>query len=318
MEITAKLVKDLRDQTGAGMMKCKEALAACNGNLEEAVDYLRKKGLASADKKSGRATSQGLILPLSSADHKVTILCEVNCETDFVARNDKFQTFINAVGQIVLNNPCVKTVADLDAAKLPDGQTVEEARKTLIATIGENISLGRFERFEIAGHGVFDTYLHNEGTLGVLVQLECSSAALGASEDAKNVAHDIALQAAAMKARFVSRHDVPAATIKREQEVIKGQIQNDEKNKGKPESILAKIIDGRLDKFFKEFCLVEQTFIKDDSKTINDLLTEVGKKHGGTVTVKLFRRWAIGEAPEESAAAPATQEAACCASCCAS
>lgn len=319
MEISAKSVKNLRDQTGAGMMKCKDALVACNGNFEEAVDYLRKKGLASADKKSGRATCQGVILPFLSADGKKAVLCEVNCETDFVAQNEKFKFFVDAVGQAILTNPSATSAEQIETLKLADGQTVGEARKTLIATIGENISIGRCEHFQIPAEGLFDTYVHNDGLLTVLVQVSCSNAAMAGDEELRRIAHEIALQITVSKPDYVSRAEVPADVIARERAVIKGQIENSEKERNKPESILAKIIDGRLDKYFKEICLIEQDNVKDDTQVIGDLLQEYSKKHNGTASIKLFRRWAVGESAATDSSAPCpAPEGDCCSSCCCS
>jgi len=298
MEISAEMVKSLREKTGAGMMKCKEALIACNGNTEEAIDYLRKKGLASADGKAGRAASQGLIASSLSEDKRVASIIEVNCETDFVARNENFRNFVTTLSDFLLREKNIKDVEGLSNATLPSGQAVDETRKALIAKIGENIVIGRCERLEIPSgkHGVIDAYIHGEGTLGVLVSVECSDATAAKHDDLKSFAHEIALQVAAMKPWFVTRNDVPQAVLNREKDVILGQIKNDPKNANKPDNILEKIVTGRLDKFYKERCLIEQTSIRDENMTISKLLGDISKKLGCEVKITGFRRWAVGEA----------------------
>lgn len=312
MNITAKQVSDLREKTGAGMMKCKEALVECQGDFEKAVDFLRKKGLVSAANKSDRATSQGLVFMTTAPDFTTAAMLELNCETDFVARNEQFGALGKGMVQQVLTNKAIKTVADLDAAKLASGQTVEDGRKLLIAKIGENMTVSRFERFEIpAGKfGSYDTYIHGEGTLGVMVMIETGDAKSASCADVRAFAHDVALQVAAMKPLFVNRSEVPAAVVAREKDVILGQIKNDPKNANKPENVVAKITEGRIDKYYKENCLEEQMYIKDDTKSIKALGEEIGKKIGTTVRVAMFRRWTIGE----KAAAPAA-ETACCGTC---
>lgn len=301
MQITATMVKDLRDKTGAGMMKCKEALKECNGNLEEAIDFLRKKGLASADKRSGRATSQGLVIPLTSENRKQAAILEINCETDFVARNEKFVAFADKIAQTVLNSNNIKTVKDLEEATI-DGQSGEEFRKSMVANTGENITYGRVERFEIPAdkHGIFDAYVHGEGTIGVLVQLSTDSEEAAKSPETLDLAHEIALQAAAMKPLHTTREEVSTDALAREKDVILGQIKNDPKNANKPEEIVNKIVEGRLAKYYKEYCLLEQSYVKDDSKSISDLTDELSKKLGAKVNLITFRRWALGEAGAEN------------------
>jgi elongation factor Ts len=297
MEIKAGVVQKLREQTGAGMMKCKEALATCNGDFEQAVDYLRKKGLASAENKASRATSQGLVHAVVSADRQQAAIVEVNCETDFVARNDHYRGFVNGLADLVLNNKTVKTPADTASFQM-GGQSLDEARKALIAKTGENVTISRCESIALQGHGVCDAYIHGEGTLAVVVVAECANENGAKHDDLKTFAHEVALQIAAMKPAFIVRTDVSQDVIDRERDVVLGQIKNDPKNANKPENIMVKIVDGRLDKYFKERCLMEQLFIRDDTKTILDLANELGKKLGGEVKVTSFRRWGVGEAPQ--------------------
>ncbi|GAB4274798.1 MAG: translation elongation factor Ts [Candidatus Rifleibacteriota bacterium] len=311
MQITAQMVKDLREKTGAGMMKCKEALVECKGNFEEAVDFLRKKGLASADKRSGRATSQGLVLPLTTEDRRTAVILEINCETDFVARNDNFVAFADKVAKTALNNASIKTVEDLEKAAI-DGQTGDELRKGMVANTGENITFGRIERFEIpaGNYGLFDTYVHGDGNIGVLVQLATENEAAAKNPDTIALAHEIALQAAAMKPLYTTPREVPTEHLAREKDIILGQIKNDPKNANKPEDIINKIVEGRLAKYYKEYCLVEQAYVKDDSKTIQDLCDELSKKLGAKISIVTFRRWALGEANAENTPAEKSAEAA--------
>ena len=313
MEISAKMVSELREKTGAGMMKCKEALKVCNCSMEEAVDYLRKKGLASADGKADRKASQGLVTLMVSGDKRAASILEVNCETDFVAKNDNFVAFAKTLGEIQLNNKNIQSPADLAAQKTKDGQPVDEVRKLLISKINENMVIGRTDRLEIAAghHGIIDMYVHGDkeitktgkvgdhqfgvGAIGVLIAVEATNPDAVKHDDLHTFAHEVALQACAMKARFLSRDQIATDVLNREKDVILGQIKEDPKNASKPESVLAKIVEGRLDKFFKERCLLEQVYVKDDTKTIKDLMADVAKKMGGEVKITTFRRWALGE-----------------------
>lgn len=357
MQITAQMVKDLREKTGAGMMKCKEALADCNGNIEEAVDFLRKKGLASADKRSGRTTSQGLVIPLTTADKRVAAIVEVNSETDFVARNDDFVAFANKIAQLVLNNPSVKTAEDLEKLKV-DGQSFDEFRKLMISKTGENISISRAEHLEFAPgtYGIFDCYIHGEGSIGVLVQASTDSEAAAKNPELAHMAHEVALQAAAMNPMALSSNDIPQEVKTRELSVAfektkaeliaksvnkalekekinpahvdsedhmksnieKGWITQEVVDKAREiiktvsassaanqdDKKIHSIAEGRLNKYFKENCLLEQAYVKDDKKSITDLAHDVSKKIGAKIELVTFRRWARGGA----AAAEAQQE----------
>lgn len=311
MQITAQLVKELRDKTGAGMMKCKEALAECKGNLEEAIDLLRKKGLASADKRSGRATSQGLIVPVFTEDRRKAAIIEVNCETDFVARNDDFVTFANKLAQTLLKTPGIKSAEEFEKANI-DGQSVDEFRKNMIAKTGENISINRAEHFEFAAgnHGIFEGYVHGDGNIAVLVQVASESEAAAKNPEVLHFAHEAALQAAAMKPIYTYPKEVPTEILAREREVILGQIKNDPKNANKPEDIMNKIVEGRLGKYYQENCLNEQSYVKDDSKTIANLASELSTRIGSKISLVTFRRWATGEAPAETTPVENASEAA--------
>lgn len=297
--ITAQLVKELRDKTGAGMMKCKEALKDCNGNIEEAIDYLRKKGLATADKRSGRATSQGLVVPFLSEDKTKAGMVEVNCETDFVAKTDDFINFANKLAKLVLDNPSIKTVEDLEKMTI-DGESVDDARKNMIAKTGENVTLNRAEHIAIpAGkHGILDSYVHGDGAIGVVVEFHANEAGKLNNEKAIEIIHNIALQAAAMKPSYTYTEDVPVEVLNRERDVILGQLKNDPKNANKPEEIVNKIVEGRLAKYCEENCLNNQSFFLDDNKKISDLVKEITQEIGTEATLVGFRRWARGEATE--------------------
>ncbi|MBF0500322.1 MAG: elongation factor Ts [Candidatus Riflebacteria bacterium] len=314
MTISAEMVRELREKTGAGMMKCKEALKDCNGDLEKAVDHLRKKGLASADGKSGRATSQGLVMVALSSDQRTAAVMEINCETDFVARNEQFREFAQSVINVALANKGIHSVADLELASLSGGQKIEEARKALIAKFGENMKFGRVDRLEIPSgkHGILDTYIHGEGSIGVVVQVECENPKGVQAPEIKSFAHEVALQVAAMKPQYVNRSEVAPDVVAREKDVVMGQIKNDPKNAGKPENIMQKIVEGRIDKFYKESCLAEQLYVKDDSKTILALSEEIGKKIGTKVMVTAFRRWMVGE---KTASPVAHAETSCACAC---
>lgn len=305
------MVKELREKTGAGMMKCKEALNETNGNMEDAIDYLRKKGLASADKRSGRATSQGLVVPVISADKREAAIVEVNCETDFVAKTDDFINFANRLAELVLANKNVKTIADLEKLTV-DGMGVDEFRKTVIAKTGENITLGRAEHLSVkeGTYGLFDKYVHNNGAIGVLVQATTTTAEAATAEATIKTLHNIALQTASMKPLYTYREEVPVEVFNRETEVIRGQLANDPKNANKPEAVVNKIIEGRLNKYCEENCLVNQAFFLDEKKTITNLLEEVNKEVKAEVTLVTFRRWARGEATQTTTTETATEAGA--------
>lgn len=298
MEITAKMVSELREKTGAGMMKCKEALIACNGNMEEAIEYLRKKGLASADSKAGRTASQGLVLAKVSDDRKVGVLLEINCETDFVARNSEFINFANQLITEVLKNNQIKDLNSLLNHNI-NGSKVDEKRRELVAKIGENIQISRVLRIDTNQYELLDSYVHGDGKIGVIVKIECSNInAANPNSEIINLAHEISLQVAAMNPKYLDRNNVPKEVIIKEKEIIKAQLQEDPKNAGKPQNIIEKIVEGRLDKYFKEKCLLEQIYIKDDTQTVQKIIDECSKKHDAKILVKDFWRWVLGEATQ--------------------
>lgn len=291
--ITAAMVKELRETTSAGMMDCKAALAETNGDMEAAIDWLRKKGLSKAAKKAGRVAAEGLVA-VESSGHTATIL-EVNSETDFVARNDNFQAFVREAAKIGLNG--TGTIESLEAATFPGSSTtVKDRLQELIATIGENMTLRRIAKLEVS-KGVISTYVHNAvteglGKIGVLVALESEGdvTVLG------TLGRQIAMHVAATNPVALDASGVDAATIERESAILR------DKNAGKPDNVMQKIIESGLKSYFKEVTLLEQPFVHDSSKTISQVLKEAESKAGKPVTLKGFVRYALGEGIEKEEA----------------
>ena len=273
--ITAAMVKDLRERSGAGMMDCKKALAETGGDMQKAIDYLREKGIAKAAKKSGRIAAEGACAAFVSADGKIGALAEINCETDFTASNADFRALVKKVTEhIAKTNP-----ADLDAlnaSKIEGAKTVADIVTEATATIGEKISVRRFVRYETNGKVV--SYIHMGGKIGVLVALDGGTDELG---------KDIAMQIAAANPMAVDRDGVDAAELEHEKEVLRKQALEE----GKPAKIVDKMVEGRIKKFYKEVCLVEQEFVKDPEKTVQDIL--------GKVKVLTFTRYQLGEGIEK-------------------
>ena len=258
--VTASLVKELREKTGAGMMDCKKVLTETDGDMEKAIDLLRERGIAKAAKKSGRVAAEGLVEGYISADGKIGAIVEVNSETDFVAKNEEFKAFVADIArQVVEKNPA--TVEDLLAQEsiAVAGKTVNEVLIEKIATIGENLNIRRFARFE--AEGLVEKYIHGDGKIAVLVNMK-----KGTSE----VAKDICMQIAAARAEFVTRDQVPADRVEKEKEILKAQTMNE----GKPEAIAERIVEGRINKFYGEICLVEQEFVKNPDIKVEQLLKE--------------------------------------------
>ncbi len=287
--ITAESVKELRERTGCGMMDCKKALTETAGDMDKAIDFLREKGLATAAKKAGRIASEGIVDVF--VDGNVGVIVEVNSETDFVAKNDDFRTFVrNVAKQIIATNPA--DVETLLAQNFIEDETVtiDLMLKEKIAKIGENMNIRRFARYE----GVTEGYIHGGGRIGVLVAFDTDSSVAGKPEF-KEFAKDIAMQVAAAIPQFVNVEDVDASVLEREKEVLKAQALNE----GKPEKIIEKMVEGRVAKFYKEVCIVEQPFIKDPDKTVKALVKEVGAKLGGDITITKFSRFEKGEGLEK-------------------
>ena len=302
MEISASMVKELRERTGAGMMDCKKALNETGGDLDKAIDFLREKGLAAAAKKSGRIAAEGLVTAYVAPDHRVGALVEVNSETDFVAKNPAFIDFTNEVAKIVAEqDPKVVTSDEQPGAKalydlvMSSGQTVKETITELVATIGENMNVRRFARLAVEGHGTVESYIHMGGKIGVIAQVSCGQASTAEKPELLALARDLGMQVAAARPDYVRREQVPSEALEREKSIFKAQAMEE----GKPEAIAEKIVIGRVEKYYKEICLVEQIYIKDSDKTISKLLSEVGQNLGDTVDVVSYVRFEKGEGLEK-------------------
>ncbi len=295
MEVTASMVKDLRDMTGAGMMDCKKALAATEGDMDKAVEFLREKGLAAAEKKAGRIAAEGIVDTCVSADGKLAAIVEVNSETDFVAKNEKFRDYVAAVAKQAVETKA----ADMDAFlaekwSLDPTKTVKEQLSSMIAIIGENMNIRRFEKVEAAS-GFVASYIHGGGRIGILVDVDCTVNNDMVQEAAKNVA----MQIAALSPKYVNQSEISADFIAHEKEILKAQIMNDPSNSKKPENIIEKMLEGRLSKELKEFCLVDQLYVKDSDMTVAQYLESVSKQVGASMTVKSFVRFETGEGLEK-------------------
>lgn len=261
--ITANMVKDLREKTGAGMMDCKKVLTETDGDMEKAAELLRERGITKAAKKSNRIAAEGLVVAYVSEDKKTGAVVEVNAETDFVAKNEEFKIFANDIAeQVVKTNP--KDVEELLNQKyIKADKTVSEVLTDKIATIGENMSIRRFVRF--TSNGLVEKYIHGEGKIGVLVAMESGD---------ETVAKDVCMQIAAARPEFLDRNEVPADRVNKEMEILKAQAMNE----GKPAEIAEKMVQGRIGKFYGEICLVDQEYVKDPSMKVSDLLSSKGAK----------------------------------------
>ena len=292
MEITSQMVKELREKTNAGMMDCKKALAETGGDMEKAVDFLRQKGLAVAAKRSGRATSEGVIECYIHGVGKLGVLVEVGCETDFVAKTDQFKAFAKDVAMHIADaNPVAITSEELLAQKFvknPD-VSIQDMLNELVAKMGENITVKRFARYQTS-EGLIECYIHGVGKLGVMVEVGCKT------DQFKAFAKDVAMHIAAANPVAIRREDMPQEMIARERDVYVSQIKEEEAKTGKskPENIVAKIVDGKIDKFVAENCLLEQKFVKNPDVSIQDLLNELVAKMGENITVKRFARYQLG------------------------
>ncbi|CEH31963.1 elongation factor Ts [Aneurinibacillus migulanus] len=281
MAISASMVKELRERTGAGMMDCKKALQEADGDMEKAVDILREKGIAKAAKKSDRVAAEGLTSVETQGN--VGVIVEVNSETDFVAKNENFQSFVKEISEHLLSQRPVNVEEALGQAFKGAGASLQEVLNEKISTIGENMNIRRFEILEKADGNLFGHYLHMGGRIGVLIEL--------ANTTNEELARDLAMQIAAAKPTYVKRDEVDASELDREREVLTAQALNE----GKPENIVQKMVEGRLNKYYEEVCLVEQTFVKDSDKKVKDLL-----KANNTDVVR-FVRYEVGEGIEKKA-----------------
>lgn len=289
--ITANDVKALREKTGAGMMDCKNALMEACGDTEEAIKILREKGLASAAKKVDRIAAEGIVDSFIEADGGV--LVEINCETDFVARTPVFKDLVHGIAQHIKNNKPASVEALLEQAS--GSTTVSELVKSKIGEIGEKIDIRRFTAYDVSGTGLVDSYIHMGGKIGVLIEVGCESAAVAGNAELRAFAHDVAMQVAAANPFYLNPSDVPESVLASEKEILRVQALNE----GKPEKIVDKMVEGRIQKYYKDFCLIEQIFVKDQEKTIKQLVGEMTKKFGESITLRRFVRYEMGEGLEK-------------------
>ncbi len=277
--ITAELVKQLREKTGAGMMDCKKVLTETDGDMEKAAELLRERGIAKAAKKSGRVAAEGIVCSYVSSDKKIGAIVEVNAETDFVAKNEEFKAFVNDVAEIITNTNPADVQALLGTAYKGIGKTVQEVLTDKIATIGENMTIRRFARFE--SEGLVESYIHGDGKIAVLVDFKKGDSTL---------AKDVCMQIAAARPEYLKREDVPAEAVNKEMEILKAQAMNE----GKPAEIAEKMVQGRIGKFYGEVCLLEQEFVKDSSVKVGALIESKGAE------MARFARFEKGEGIEKA------------------
>ena len=288
MAFTSKDVMALREKTGVGMMDCKKALQESDGDMDKALDYLREKGLAKQAKKASRVAAEGMAYATVDYDKKVGVVVEVNSETDFAAKSDKFVEFVKEVAQVIIDqNP-----ADVDAlmAASVNGQTMADILRDKVMVIGENLSVRRFVRYE----GDCVAYVHGGGRIGVLVKFEADAAASG-SEALIECGKDVAMQIAALNAAYLDEASVPADVVAHEKEVQLALIKNDPKNANKPEAVLEKMIIGKMRKYFEEICLVNQAFVKDGNINVGQYVEQQAKAAGGAMKLVSFVRYEKGE-----------------------
>ena len=288
MAITASLVKDLRDRTNAGMMECKKALTETDGDIDAAIKLLREKGIAKAGKKAERDANEGVIAAAISEDSKSGLIFEVNCETDFVAKNDNFAAFVNELGDTLL----ASDAADLDAAlAVSHGEgTVDEFIKAKVLELGENLVLRRLDRVSVSGDGQVASYIHMGGKVGVLLELAVGNAETTSKEAFQNLIKDLTLHIAASAPQGLTRDEISADLIEGEKDIYRVQL----REQGKPEEMIEKILIGKVNKFYGESVLLEQGFVKDPDVSIQKLLESTSKELGDTVTITSFKRYGLG------------------------
>lgn len=287
--ITASLVKELRDKTNAGMMDCKKALTETSGDLEAAVTWLREKGISKAAGKADRDASEGIIAARLSDDGKSGILVEVNCETDFVSRNETFVAFVDEIADTL----AASDAKDLESAlAVSKGEgTIDEFVKAKVIELGENIQLRKFERFDLSDSGTIAQYIHMGGKVGVLVEVGAKQGETAAKEEFRELVRDITLHIAAAAPKGLSSDDIPTDLVEAEKNVFRAQLNNE----GKPAEIIEKIILGKIGKFFSENCLLEQAFVKDPDQKVKGLVESTGKAVGDELEIRRFVRFGLGE-----------------------
>lgn len=295
MAVTASMVKELREMSGAGMMDCKKALTETDGDFDKAMEFLREKGLATAQKKAGRIAAEGIVATTIKDGGKIAAIVEVNAETDFVAKNEVFQTYVKEVAEQVADTNAL----DIEEFKaepwaLDSSMTVADKHAAMIAKIGENMNIRRFEKIESSG--VVVSYIHAGGKIGVLVEADTDNG----SDTVKEALKNIAMQVAALNPKYISADEVPDDYKEHEKEILMAQAKNDPKNENKPDSIIEKMIAGRLAKELKEVCLLEQEYVKAENKeTVAKYLEQISKQVGSAVTLKKFVRFETGEGLEK-------------------
>ena len=293
MAITASMVKELRELTGAGMMDCKKALNETNGNMEEAIEFLRKNGEAKAVKKAGRIAAEGIVMA-EVRDDKTAAIVEVNSETDFVAKNAEFQGFVKAVVDQAIDSDSKDMDSFMAEAWNEDAsKTVKDALTEKIAVIGENLNIRRFEKLE--SDGCIVAYIHGGGRIGVLVEADTDVV----NDEVKTCLKNVAMQVAAMSPKYVSRDEVSQEFLDKEKEILLAQAKNDPKNANKPDNIIEKMLIGRLNKEMKEICLLDQVYVQDGDLTVAKYVEKVAKETGANLTVKKFVRFETGEGLEK-------------------
>jgi len=291
--ITASDVRVLRERTGAGMMDCKRALTEVDGDIDAAVALLREKGLAGAAKKAGRVTAEGLVGVFANDDNSCAVVVELNCETDFVAKNENFASLLDVIGPALLaagGDSIEGGAADAAAIAVASGATIEQTLKDAISAIGENITLRRFCRIHCES-GRVGSYVHAGGKIGVLVEID------GAADADAEVSRSIAMQVAAAMPRYVKRDQVDGTELEQEREIFRNQALAS----GKPDNVIDRIVDGKVEKFYRETCLLEQDYVRDSQLTISKLLDQVGKDGGRELSIKRFVRYQLGEGIEKRA-----------------
>lgn len=284
-------VMKLREQTGVGMMDCKKALIATDGNFDEAIKYLREKGMASAAKKASRIAAEGIVKCLVSDDKKVAVAVEVNCETDFVARSEQFVQLVDTIAHLILVSDATTVEQVLEVSCPECGKTVNVLIAEATAKIGEKISLRRFTKFALNESGLISSYVHMGGKIGVLAELKTAAA----PEDVAELAFNICMQIAASRPTVVNIADVDSSQLEAEKEILTVQARNE----GKPEAIIGKMVEGRIHKYYKEVCLVEQEYVRDPSLSVKQVIADVAKKTGKEIVVTRFVRYELGEGIEK-------------------
>jgi elongation factor Ts len=291
MSISAADVKKLRESTGAGIMDCKQALTETDGNIEKAIEYLRKKGIARAEKKASREAKDGLIESYINPETRLGVLVEVNCETDFVAKTADFKNFVRNVIMHIANKKPSDLSTLMQQKFLSDPtKTLEQAQKELIGKLGENITIKRLALYQ-SNNGLVESYIHPGSKLGVIVDVNCENDTVAQSTDFKRFVHEVAMQIAAINPIVVQRADLSPEIIEKELNIYKSQAQNQKK----PEHIAKKIAQGKMEKFYQEVCLLEQSFIKDPNITIHELLKKLVEKTGAQISINRFQRFQLGE-----------------------